>query len=384
MPASALGVTDINSPAPEDFFGLTPLVQDPESSAPIRLLVFADGPGATQVISFALPLQKDREQGAIQMLMLNEADFEAKSPLQAKAAVEGVLDRFTPTHVVVSRFAGQGASALATALEERGLPYVMHLDDNLFGVPEELGPAKYEKYNAPVRLNRLRLMCERASKIYTSTSPLKTQLEAMGVRAPIVAGDVYCAAWIEMAQPAFDGPPVFGYMGTGGHAADLAMVTPAIVSVLRANPDARFEIFGSIKMPRALRDEFPDRIGETKASATYLDFLEIFKGMNWRCGLAPLQASAFNACKANTKFIEYTLAGIPTIASDINVYRADAEAGSVLLAADTASWQDQIQKCLLDQDFAAGLIGKAQAQVKTDYPIDRLRDQVFAILQLPT
>jgi len=361
---------------------LTPLIEDPEhASAPIRLLVLADGSGATQIISFDLPFRGLRDFGQMQLLMVQEGDFETLTPQLAEAAIRGVFDRFRPTHVVVSRFGGNGAAGIPKAARAHGLGYVMHLDDNLFTVPMELGKAKFDRYNDPKRKNRLRLLCERAQQIYVSTGPLKAQLDAMGFLPEIRAGGIYCAAPIApVAYKPRIGSRVFGYMGTSGHAADLDMVAPVIADVLNALPDVRFETFGSIKAPASLKTAFGDRVRETKAASSYLGFLEIFQKMGWQLGIAPLLDTPFNACKADTKFVEYTLAGMPVVASNLPLYHSIAADGRGRLATTAEDWKTAILGLLNDEPSAQAMVARAQDYVVSAYSMEKLRAQALHML----
>ncbi len=354
-----------------------------------RILIFADGAGATQVISFDLPLQERRAAGLTRILMLAEANFDTLGPQAAAASIERVFEAFDPTHLVVSRFAGVGASAIARCARARSLAFVTHLDDNLFEVPESLGVAKFQKYADPARLSRLRLMCERARTVYTSTGPLRDQLQEMGVRTPVVAGDIYCALPAAPAdvKGAGRGTPdgsglTFGYMGTSGHAADLEMIAPAIADVLKLRSGVRFETFGSIKIPKSLQDAFPERVSSRKAAGSYLEFIELFKKTDWACGLAPLVDTRFNACKADTKLVEYAVAGIPAIASRLGVYARIAADGRAVSASSLEEWRDAILKLLDDQSFAADMVTRAQRHVQDAYAMRRLSAQLVGVLGL--
>lgn len=363
---------------------VTPLIADDEKpAAKTRLLIFADGPGATQIISFDLPLRRLRQQGVVQLLMVSEADFDHLLPLEAEARVERIFADFRPTHVVVSRFGGLGASGIVKAVRNRGLSFTMHLDDNLFDVPEALGPGKYKKYSEPARRNRLRLLCERAEKVYVSTGPLKRQLEEMGIVRPISSGALYCALPTESVPYGAEGePPVIGYMGTAGHVADLEMIVPAIDAVLAKRPDVRFVTFGSIKTPKALIQKYAGRVEAIGAAGSYLDFITQFQQMNWAVGLAPLQDTPFNACKANTKFVEYAVAGIPVVASDMNVYHQIADDGRGLLAGSADEWCAAILKLIDDRACGASMVTAAQTYLKDRYAMATLEQQVVAELGL--
>lgn len=260
----------------------------------------------------------------------------------------------------------------------------MHLDDNLFEIPETVGKAKFEKYNNPARLSRLRLLCERAGKIYLSTEELERQIRSLGISSDMVSGKIYCAPIIKPAAFAPSGSPVIGYMGTSGHADDLERLVPIIRSIMNHNSNVSFETFGSIRMPKLLAKLFPDRVRSVPATDTYKSFLEKLSELGWSCGLAPLQDNRFNNCKANTKFIEYTQAGIPSVASDCRVYRNIVNDEVGVLASTEQEWRDGIIRVFKDQSFAATLVENAQRRVYSDWSMNSLTAQLVEIANLPS
>ncbi len=359
------------------------LLNDNSLSARDRILVFADGPGATQIISFELPLAELRRSGDVALTMVSEGEFAAMGPRASERVIGALFDAHRPTVVVASRFAGMGAHAIAGECRKRGVRLVAHLDDNLFAVPPELGEAKYRKYNDRARLSRLRLLCERAQLVYASTETLAAQLRQLGIAAPVVSGAIYCAAPAPLAQIRTTADSlVFGYMGTSGHAADLALVEGAIAAILRAIPAARFETFGTIKAPAGLKSAFPERVREIEAAGSYLEFIEKFRAMGWRCGLAPLADTPFNACKADTKFVEYAVAGIPVVASDVNVYSRASALGGVRLARSEGEWIEAIRTLMNDERSARNAAAAAHAAVSRHYAMPLLTAQLCAVLEL--
>jgi glycosyltransferase involved in cell wall biosynthesis len=363
---------------------LSYLLRDPLHSEARSVLVLADGPGATQTISFDLPLRAVRRNGRVSLAIIGESEFEQKTPRAATARLRQCFAERRPEVVVASRFAGLGAHAIPALCGEFGARLVLHLDDDLFSVPPDLGKAKFEKYANPARKNRLRLLCERSRLVYASTSPLKDRLTTLGVATPVVAGEFYCPAVADAApfQPAT--PPVFGYMGSSGHLADLQMIAPSIAAVLEAVPAARFETFGSIRPSEELVRRFPARVAAHKAAASYEEFLRLLAQRGWSCGLAPLAPTPFNDCKADTKFVEYSIAGIPTVASDCVVYRKSAGHGRGALVTDVNDWTAAIRNLIEDRGVAAAQVERAQNWLCEFYSVERLAAQVLNVLGLDT
>jgi glycosyltransferase involved in cell wall biosynthesis len=340
----------------------------------LRVLVVSDGnaPSATQRISFGQPFDGGDGDAAVGV------SFEPHH--EDAAQIKAAFDRAHPELLVLSRYTSpRGIDWIALARDAR-IPVVYHIDDDLLAVPESLGAAKFKAYNRPERVQALRDNIEASDLFYVSTGELKKRYEEHGVRAPTVAGDVYCSV-APGDIGALVGPatgPVIGYMGTGGHSADLAMVMPAVCEVMDEVPSLNFEVFGTIKMPGEL-ERFGRRVRHVPPVADYADFIPYLRSLGWWVGLAPLEDNAFNRCKADTKWVEYSLAGMAVVASDTVVYRRACEGGAGLLACGPAAWRQGILDLLLSPALRAATISAAQRKLEARYTHEQLRRQVLAV-----
>ncbi|WP_128562621.1 hypothetical protein, partial [Methylobacterium crusticola] len=345
----------------EDAFGaqlradLPFLTLDPARPGATTILCLADGPGATWRISFERPLRAARARREVRFACLDEAALRVLPPGAAGAGLRTLMEVLAPDAVVMSRFAGPLVGPVLREAARAACPVVVHLDDDLFQVPDELGPAKAARHGAPARRGSLHAACRGADLIYASTRALHLRLGRAGYPAPAVYGAVYCAAHEPFADYAPRRPPAIGYMGTSGHEADLAAWVPAVLALMRARADLRFETFGTVAMPPALAEAFPGRVSRRPPVADYDAFLDAMRGLGWAVGLAPLRPTPFNAVKADTKLVEYAAAGIPAVVAEGPAY-AEAVAAGAALAAGSA------EACAA---AAAGLLdapGRAAAQ----------------------
>jgi hypothetical protein len=124
--------------------------------------------------------------------------------------------------------------------------------------------------------------------------------------------------------------PTIGYMGSGSHITDVETILPVLIALLEKRPDVRLEFFGTIKPPAELAI-FGDRVSARVKADSYGDFIDRLKRLGWWVGLAPLTGSDFNKTKASTKWVEYTLAGIATLATSSDVYGKPHKAGALQL-----------------------------------------------------
>jgi glycosyltransferase involved in cell wall biosynthesis len=103
------------------------------------------------------------------------------------------------------------------------------------------------------------------------------------------------------------------------------------------------------------------------------------RSLGWWVGLAPLEDNAFNRCKADTKWVEYSLAGAAVIASDLVVYRHACADGAGVLAKSAGEWTEAILGLIHRPGHRASMIEAAQQKLRERYTHERLRQQVVAI-----
>jgi hypothetical protein len=331
------------------------------------------GPTATQMISFGQPFANAPE-APIQIAF--------EKTYAEVAEVEGAFARQQPDLLVLSRCTSPLGADWTRLARAAGIPVIFHIDDDLLAVPASLGASKFKAYNSPERLQALRDNIEGSDLLYVSTAELAKRFHDHGIRAPIVAGDVYCAVAVDeigaLTAPATG--PVIGYMGTAGHAADLAMIMPAVSEVMESVPSLQFEVFGTIKMPAEL-ERFGSRVRHIPPVADYAQFLPFLRSLGWWVGLAPLEDNVFNRCKADTKWVEYSLAGMAVVASDLPVYHRACAEGAGILAGTNLDWNQSIQALLDQPKHRTRMIETAQKKLRDAYTHESLRKQVLEVFE---
>jgi len=344
----------------------------------LRILVVCDVVGATQQISFAQPLTSAVSSGEIVLDMIGH-DPEW---LESQAAVQSCWTRYEPDVLFLSRYASGAAEALIEQARVAGKPVVFHLDDDLLNVPERLGQSKFEYYNRPERLAALRGALDASDLVYASTATLAEALTQNGIRAPIFAGDIYCSMEAEtLAPPLPASGPVIGYMATGGHGADLDIVVPAIARLMDDIPELRFETFGTIGAADSLAERFGSRVCLHRGVSPYDKFLDALRDLGWWIGIAPLEDTPFNRCKADTKWVEYTFAGLPVVASNLPVYQMACIPGAGFLVETEEEWYAALRSLVLSRQTRDSVVGRAQEHLRARYSRARLKAQLFGVIE---
>lgn len=337
------------------------------------ILVLSDYISATQIISFLQPLAQSISKGDMQLRL----EAHSKKP----KVLEGIIDSEKPSFFIMSRYTWEKGKSAARFAQKKGIPVIYHLDDDLLNVPKSLGETKFAVYNDPRLLANLRANMEAADLLYASTPALAKTLESYNLDVPIVGGDLYCSVSPEQVlEPTPSTMPTIGYMGTGGHSEDLALVLPAVEALMDELPLLRFETFGSIPPPPSFA-RFGDRYMHHQPVFNYIEFRQRLNSLGWWIGLAPLQDTPFNRCKADTKWVEYSAAGAATVASDLPVYHNACSDGAGILAGPTGDWVSALRRLIYDPHARQGYVANAQNKLRHVYRRENLASQLMRVFE---
>jgi hypothetical protein len=346
-----------------------------------RILVVANGNLPTLQLSLERPLASLIGRGKVAMELLTERQLrEAEQSVESRASpeVEHYLDRYGPSAIIFCRYSGPNYAPILAWARREQVPVIYHIDDDLLGIPAAIGERKFAMHNAPERLETVKTLLNRADVVYASTERLKARLLGYFPGLPILAGDIYCASTV-LRRPRPNRGCKVGYMASADHAHNLDMILPAIERLLESNRAVQFEFFGSIPVPEVLV-RFGDRIVTTDRIAHYEEFLEAFARREWDVGICPLVPIDFNLTKANTKWVEYTAAGAAVVASRGTVYDQCCADGCGILAEGVDGWFSALDLLVNDVDERLAMVERAQAKLRQEYNITKLRNQVLEVI----
>jgi glycosyltransferase involved in cell wall biosynthesis len=347
-----------------------------------RILLVANSNIPTLQLSFEKPLAPLVGRGEVVTRLLTEQDFRAQGdPLKdsdAPGVLDGFLNRYSPSVIVFCRYSGPGYERVLDWARREQVPVIYHVDDDLLGVPRDVGERKFEIHNAPERRAAVAELLNSADLVYASTDRLKARLHDYFPDLPIVAGEIYCSSSV-LRRPNVSADCKVGYMASADHAHNLAMVLPAIEKLLERNVHVRFELFGSIPVPDRLH-RFGERISTAPPVRNYGSFLKEFSESRWAIGICPLSPIGFNLMKANTKWVEYTAVGAAVVASRGTVYDDCCADGCGILADTVEEWFSALDLLVNDADKRLAMVERAQAKLEHDYGVARLREQVLDVI----
>jgi len=340
-----------------------------------RILVVADTIAATQQISFQRPFKSWIAKEDVTL------DMAADGPdIRSPEGCAALFDKVRPSVLFLSRFAEAYQTPLIDLARAQNIAVIFQIDDDLLNVPENLGPIKYEFYNNPARKAALRRTIGMCDLLYTSTRKLREVFKRHGIRIPIREVDAFSTMSTDEIKPYKPAEkPVIGYMGTLGHAADLAMVMPVIHRLMAEFPEMRFETFGSVKATDALLAYGP-RYKRQRVEADYNAFLDRMHTIGWWAGIAPLENHIFNLCKTDTKWVEYSASGVASVTSDLPVYERACGGGGGLMASDLDQWYEHLRHLIVNEEARRLQVEIAQERLRNLYRPELLVYQTFDII----
>jgi len=336
--------------------------------ANVRVLVVCSFMDATVEISFLKPAASSPDD--IQVAVLDERTLQI---MEAEGrSIDIVLHLQKTTHLVLCRYFGEHYDRLLAAARSAGIPVITFLDDDLLNVPLETGNDVFLYFQQPHRRDVLRRAVADAELLIVSTPQLGTSLAGLRNGKPLYVLPIYRS--VEKQELALIAPPdekekVIGYMASQSHADDFALYVPGLTRFLERRTDFRFEFFGTISPPTAF-EEFGDRIYRHPKAHSYEEFQEKLRRLRWTVGLAPLRNSPFNANKADTKWVEYTLASIPTVASESNVYAVPLNA-QACLSADADTLEPVLHRIVDAPQERRDLLCRSEKLLATKYPVEQ-------------
>jgi glycosyltransferase involved in cell wall biosynthesis len=254
------------------------------------------------------------------------------------------------------------ADALASHCRSYGISLLYDLDDDLIDVPPDHPDAELLRARAaPVER-----MIRRASAVWVSTPALRERLARLRKEALVVPNGLDERLWSTASppRPAPAGPVRILFMGTATHDRDLALIGPALAR-LRAEFGDRvsIDIIGVTS-----RGDLPRGVNRlvvpSAANVSYPAFVNwITRQDGWDIGLAPLADTPFNRAKSAIKAFDYAALGMPTLASDIGVYRGSTAdgTGGLLVPNTPEAWYAAISRLVRNPGLRRTLAPGAQA-----------------------
>ena len=267
--------------------------------------------------------------------------------------------------IVVQRyFPLKETSPLLETFLASGKPVVFEIDDFLLNVPTSHTLYHNFQRTAPF----IREFLPKVDLVTVTTDALRERIVTFNPNTVTLPNLIDESAFVQAAPAADPSKTVIAYMGSPTHGKDLELVEEALFQVRdRFGSAVEFIFWGCAgtrlaKLGRII--PFDD---------SYASFLKTLGKVHFDIGLAPLADNAFNRCKSNIKWLEYSAYARAGIFSDLEPYRDSVEHGKtgMLAGNDPREWAEAL-KYLITHPTERKIMGRnARKEAFTRFGLSR-------------
>jgi len=239
----------------------------------------------------------------------------------------------------------------------RGKTTVFETDDDYWAIHPENPAASYWTAERLEEMNRIVREC---SVVTVSTEELARIVKPMNANVRVLRNMLPDEHWPTEPRPFNRGDDlVLGWAGSPSHVADIRIILPIMRQLLDEYPRLSVRLAG---MTEGWTDPHP-RI-ELVPWVKVEEYASVLQGFD--IGVAPLQDTRFNRCKSDLKFVEYSMVGVPTVASQVESYVGTIKQGeNGFLARNTKDWLKHLRRLIEDADLRERIVTTANAYART-------------------
>lgn len=247
---------------------------------------------------------------------------------------------------------------LVNKVRLKGMRLVYSLDDNYFDL-EFTDPSKPAATILPV----VTFLLRQADAVLVTTPGLRQRLLEHNQNVHILPNVlderllVYRPPLHHQAE-AGERPIVIGYMGTGTHDQDLKMIMPALQSIHKRHAGKiEIQLVGVVRKDETRREleGLPVRyvFPQPEEHEYPLFMLWFTASLHWDIAISPLEATPFNSCKSDIKFLDYSAIGAAGIYSQSPAYAATVkhQQNGLLVENSAEAWVDALEILLEQPDL---------------------------------
>lgn len=280
--------------------------------------------------------------------------------------------------VLVRRILDDTTTTLIGLARRRGVPIVYDIDDYIFdpwvmpyveALQDPLGRAKALRL-----MEELGACLDQCLYFTGSTAYLAEKAGALGKKSFVIHNSLN-AAQLSLSQAAREERGLhrigrvtrIGYFsGTRTHQADLRIVYPALMQLLREESDIRLVLVGQLD------------VGAFPGLAPYKEQIDILPICHWHklpeviagvdINVIPLELTPFNEGKSNLKYFEAGLVEVPSVASPTRILCESITHGhNGLLARTTEEWYSSLKELAARPEWRRQLGKNAFDHVMQNY-----------------
>ena len=264
---------------------------------------------------------------------------------------------------IVQRDANQFVVEVIQLINRMGKPIIFEIDDLLTEIPSFLSHHQILIDNRHYLQQALR----ESTAISTTTKRLSQALQKYNKNVNVVPNCVKCNGNGIAGHADVDSEDVSLIVASS----DKVLVDMVIEPILRAQKELGVKVV--TVGPISLEFIKAGVVVEQHEIMPYEDFLELIQSVSNLVGIIPLDDSIFSSCKSPIKYFDYSLAGVPTLASNVLPYLdfIEHENTGILVDNNNDAWFDAIKGVSLSSKKRKHLSLSARDYVIKGYPLER-------------
>jgi glycosyltransferase involved in cell wall biosynthesis len=294
-----------------------------------------------------------------------------------------IHERVRPGDVVFAHWVAtyQGVSELAIA-KTKGARIVYDMDDHYTSVAEDNPSRDAVGVEGVAAMHAAASM---ADCITTTTEYLKSFIQPAfpGIPVVVVPNSLNTKedGWRLNTEDcgSTDGSVKIFWSGGVSHRRDLAVCLPALDRIMSECKNVSVVMAGyqspDVEAMVKTHPYWRGRLFFIGSADTY-EYFERLKNLSVDIGIAPIEDTDFNRCKSNIKFIEYSLAGMPTVASRVGPYADTIEhkVDGFLPKNTDDDWYNALKKLVDSKQKRIEMTALARAKVVARYDLSLYKD----------
>lgn len=274
--------------------------------------------------------------------------------------------------ICVQRVHNWDSQSVLERLKKAGKRIIYDIDDDLFSIPESNPASKAMGRGEQMAA----LACMKlADVVVVTTTALQERLGQLLGRDPVVIPNAIDLddGWLPTEKTGSpDGMQRIFWQGSNTHDEDWGECFAAVSQVMKERNNVRLVLLGFLPtMVRKSMDVpwFKNRVEHLGPMAPEAYF-RLIKHIRGEVGLAPICQNPFNEAKSPIKWIENSMIGMPTVASDVRAYSEVIEHESNgFLCSTIEEWKNAIDTCLDNEKTRKRLTGNSRQKIRQEFDI---------------
>lgn len=254
------------------------------------------------------------------------------------------------------------------------IPIIYETDDLFLDIPKNHTSHENLKAHKPY----IKWIIKSADLITTSTETLRVALQKYTTSPIHVLKNTIDANLFLSTPEQKTGHFNILISGTTTHQSDWEIIKTPLLKILQVHRGKVSAIFFG-DLPHAFKNNPSAQLIGFQDS--YNQYADTLKNLSIQVALAPLEATPFNDCKSNIKWLEYSAAGIPGIYSNTTPYNScitHGETGLLVENTETA-WFNALEDLINNPEYAHKIALKSQLSVINNYSIENSPENYYSL-----